>query len=564
LVFATGQVLVPAAPAAIGSPANAAIAEAIRNDDLAAVDAAMKAGADINGRDAVGATPLVQAAQRDELAVVERLLEAGADPNIVTFDGVSPLQVATQNRATSIALALLDHEAKPNVTGDGGESVLMLAARTGQGDLMKRLIDAGADVNAMESEFHQTALMWSAGHPEQTRLLLEHGADVRARTRVWKVTSRVFVDTYTGHSEPMATDEDYTSDKGGDTPLLFAVRADDAESVKQLLDAGANVNAAAADGTTALILALYKWGWPASDLEHIRAPSFMPNLQLANLLLDRGARVNAENVEGYTPLLCAVLDLVAPKRLSADVHATIREIATDVTPVDVSQGMALVERLLEAGANVQARTRHPTPGPIGAVRISRTPAGSSALHIAALSGNTALVRRLLQHGADTNLVRKDGHSPLTLAIKMNDPDAVQAMIERGADVTRLYSPTEVFSVPNNGKKNAALELGGSFADSRAKQTTLHIAAAAGAFKVVDILAAHGVSTTALNDHGETAYDMAGAQEILRYERAKSANDVLVAIFPNAPGKPAVRDTETSSAIKRIMQAREQLGGTGAR
>jgi len=83
-------------------------------------------------------------------------------------------------------------------------------------------------------------------------------------------------------------------------------------------------------------------------------------------------------------------------------------------------------------------------------------------------------------------------------------------------------------------------------------------------EMAHILAAHGVSTTALNDHGETAYDMAGAQEILRYERAKSANDVLVAIFPNAPGKPAVRDTETSSAIKRIMQAREQLGGTGAR
>ena len=51
------------------------------------------------------------------------------------------------------------------------------------------LLSAKALVNARESQFQQTALMWAVGHPDIVRQLLAHGADKAAATKVWKTTT---------------------------------------------------------------------------------------------------------------------------------------------------------------------------------------------------------------------------------------------------------------------------------------------------------------------------------------------------------------------------------------
>ena len=76
----------------------------------------------------------------------------------------------------------------------------MTAARTGSVDAVKRLLAAGADVNARERWFGETALMWAAAenHADAVRALVEAGADdqraLDARSRRRSSSSRAAAD----------------------------------------------------------------------------------------------------------------------------------------------------------------------------------------------------------------------------------------------------------------------------------------------------------------------------------------------------------------------------------
>jgi ankyrin repeat protein len=74
--------------------------------------------------------------------------------------------------------------------------------------------------------------------------------------------------------------------------------------------------------------------------------------------------------------------------------------------------------LLESGVDVNARDE----------------AGFTPLHDAALAGNTAAVRTLLDHGANVNIRDKDsGATALYMAATMGREDVVNLLLERGAD-----------------------------------------------------------------------------------------------------------------------------------
>ena len=92
----------------------------------------------------------------------------------------------------------------------------MTAARSGAHEVVRLLLERGADVNAAETWRGQTSLMWAAGegHAHLIPTMLSYGADVHARS------------------------------KKGWTPLLFAVREGEVDVVQTLLEAGADVEEA--------------------------------------------------------------------------------------------------------------------------------------------------------------------------------------------------------------------------------------------------------------------------------------------------------------------------------
>lgn len=535
--------------------ADNALLQAMRAGDAVRAQQLLSAHAPVNERDDTGATALMWAAQRSDSALTMQLLTAGADPNLRDAEGLGPLQIAIENHASEVALQLIEHGADARAARENGESVLMTAARIGDVPVMKALISHRADVNAHEAQFNQTALMWAAGHPEAVRLLLEHGAKVAARTKIWRVTQAVYTPRYRPlDANPWLHDKEYVTRKGGQTALFFAIQQDDADSVKALLDAGADVNDRSADGDTPLLLALSKWN-PGTgrrcDMNDYPV-SFAPDPAIANLLIDRGAAVNVRDAAGYTPLHGATLALVPLVELNQfcripAIHIDeVKDTSTASVAPDV--GLKLVKRLLESKADPNAQVIYPVSGPIGQVHISFVSAGSSALHIAASSGNTDLMKLLLDHGGNAELIRDDGHSPLSLAVQADNLPLVELLAAHGADLARTYDPADPIVA-------AYRQDGTTDAKPRKGQSLLHIAAASGSSTVVPFLVSNGLSVEAKNAEGETPLMLAQSQERYRYERDRRDADLH-----RREGVPDIRAPEsialaeqTSRALKEITQ-----------
>jgi len=281
----------------------------VRNGSKADAISLVKQGAPVNAVDATGETSLAWAVMNGDGDLAAALLQARANPNIADASGVTPLMVAIQNGQPQLAELLLDKGADASMARMTGETTLMLAVRAGSADMVAMLLDHGADVNAREAQFGQTALMWAAGQPAVAKLLLAHGADVQPVTRSWTV-SRVIYTPITATvgvtGIPWNSDGSYSAKTGGVTALIFAAQQGDLETAKMLLDAGADVNQASADGTTPLLASLYHWRSPAERKTALR---FFSDYMMANLLMDHGAKAMAADGAGYTPLHGALIGM---------------------------------------------------------------------------------------------------------------------------------------------------------------------------------------------------------------------------------------------------------------
>jgi ankyrin repeat protein len=554
IVLSAAATVGGARAATLSAAAPNALIEAVQADDRASVARLLATRPNLDARLDDGSTALAWAAIRcnDEIALL--LMKAGANPNITNDQGVGPLYIAIQNGSTSVVRILLAHGANPNLARVDGETPLMLATRLGQIDVTKMLLDRHAEVNAREKKFDQTALMWAAGHPAATRMLLDHGADIHAVSRTWKITATIYTPTTSTIGKtgiPWNNDGTWSGDQGGQNALLFDVQQHDLESARMLLGAGVDVNIRAADGTTPLLAALYKWdplgkefvagsGAPAASGS---SAHFGADIQIANFLLDRGANVKVADSAGYTPLHGAALAVAAittggrDRSAYGNGRALKNKKSATLDPESAAKlkdSLALARRLLDAGADPNQQTLYPTEGPVGDVRINPAPPGSSPFHIAANSDCLELVQLLADKGANPNLLRKDGHTPFSVSVLSLDLPIVKEMVARGANLSLHYNPTDHFADP---VKPISLP--------RSNQSIMHIAAGAGAPDIIEYLHSLGVGLNAKNSMGETPLDLADHQE--RYREARDREGA-----EDKPNRVVKRDTSTTDMIKKLL------------
>lgn len=233
------------------------LVSAAKHGDLAAVNAMLRAGTDVNERKyrSFGGilgdgTALMQASADGHLEVVQALLAAKADVNATLSekrDGETALTLAVRKGRVKVVPALLAANADVNHPCCGANA-LYEAARANNPDMVKALLPAKPDLNRVDPIRGRAALILAieSRYWEVARLLIEAGADVNLPGKIGSPVLLI--------SGVIA---DYRDCNGSYlTPLGLASVRGNTEIVRALLAAKANPNLAQCDGKTPLALAL--------------------------------------------------------------------------------------------------------------------------------------------------------------------------------------------------------------------------------------------------------------------------------------------------------------------
>lgn len=282
------------------------------------------------------------------------------------------------------ALREVVKESGPNVADGRGNTPLMLAAGFGTLDAMRILMESGAPINATNST-GTTALMWGAHDLAKVRLLVAKGAEINAKT------------------------------KQGRTALMVAAMAPDSLSlVRFLLDHGADPNiitppfSAVGEAISVKATATAKLLLEKTPPELLKSPlggmllisaAQAGDLEITKLLLSRGVDVNS-----VTP------PVLVPPVKNGDIQiGLLTSLILAVSYADP----ALVEALLEAGANPNARdVRGMTP---------------LMFAIATDRPNPKTVQLLLSRGADPKIRDKYGDDAIAWARRFQNKPVMTVM-----------------------------------------------------------------------------------------------------------------------------------------
>jgi ankyrin repeat protein len=251
------------------------------------------------GRSEGGMTPLLFAVNGGHQDAVRVLLEAGAKVDGALPDGLTPLQLAQIRRHEVLALFLLEHGADPDIAGPGFPP-LHVAAYLSQPAIAKALIARGADVNARMMTPHRLIEALELGsnrRPGDTGVFTNIGSTpfVTAAKHGQIEIMRTLLDA---GADPFLTAE------AGENALMSAAgigrpqpsmvtyhawkEADQFEAVRIGLELGLDINAKNEWGLTAL-----------------HGAAYMDDASVIELLAAHGASLNTLDWQNQTPLRVA-------------------------------------------------------------------------------------------------------------------------------------------------------------------------------------------------------------------------------------------------------------------
>ncbi len=279
-------------------------------------------GIDINNQDSYGQTALKVAAKRGHDSTVQLLLQNEANIHIQNGSGETALYWAARNGHMAIVQSLVIKGAKVMTEDDEGWTALDWAVIGGKVDVLRFLLSDGFDIQS-DGKYKALYLAAGEGYEETVKMLLDHGADVNEK------------------------------DWLGSTALDWAAPGGHVATVQVLLRYGCDLNSRDKYENTAL-----HWA-----IQH---------KAVVQLLLAKGADFNARNDCGQTALSWVARD----------------------GPLSVAQIL-----LVDYNADVNIRDIY----------------GCTALHGAALKGRADMLHLLLEQGADPNIEDKDGWTSLHVA-----------------------------------------------------------------------------------------------------------------------------------------------------
>jgi ankyrin repeat protein len=428
---------------------------------------------------------------------------------------------------------LLKAGADAKSRGPSGETMVMIAARNGRADVIKLLVEAGADVNAKEPLRGTTALMWAVEqkNAEAVAALLAAGADPAAKSGpagiprnyiAPRVNTRAVEEAQKRRERAKAAGRTYEEqlewefennvDLGAARNAFVPDRSRPAAAAaatspeakaaagapevtspeaKAAASAPANAAAQPADDDSEVVVAGLVGGG-GGGLTALVFAAREGDLESARQLLAAGADVNQQTEYGWTPLLTAVNNRnYAVARLliehGADVNRankggwTPLYLATDnrnieggdypVPKADIDH-LELIRLLLEKGADPNLRIRENT--------LTRTiftmqwfyEDGATPFLRAAQSSDTELMKLLLAHGADPKIATNHGDTALTAAAGIGWVDGVTYEHSAAANVEAVRMLLDLGLDPNAANAEGRTPLMGAALKGRTEVITL--------------------------------------------------------------------------------------------
>ena len=348
-----------------------ALHRAVQAGNVDGLKAALASEVDVNARDGQGWTALMHAADKGYALMVPPLLEAGADTEIRAADGATALFMAALHGHTETIDLLMKAGAEVSVRGPKGRTA--------------------ADAARVRYDDAQAAM--KAGEPLSVIALL--GGKTWEEVKDDEVVAFVYEAAKAGDTDAIAK------------ALATAVYAGDAEAVKALVEAGADVNARDEYGDTPLLHTLFLLRDGTQEPDEVV-------VEVMTILIKGGADVNARNKHGSTPLH-ASHNSYAPKRAE------------------------IIKILIKGGADVNARDE----------------SGDTPLHQFALVGPPEAVEALIEAGADLTVKDAYDSTPMHEAICCSYDEEkaaiIKILVDAGADVNATkYGMSILYLVKEGG------------------------------------------------------------------------------------------------------------------
>ena len=209
-----------------GADINQELNNAILSDDMPRIKYLMKKGADINGYDAQGYTPLTNALRNRYFRVVEYLIAEKADLELKDQNGWPPLLLSILKDDRQSMKALLDAGVSLTSVNSKGLSAIHTAVEFSSAELIDDLLERGVDINAKNAAGYTPLMVAVAKQVDSSvQVLLAKSADVNAKNKV------------------------------GVTALMIAAAGKNKNLVERLIKANAVTTAKTNDGQTAATIA---------------------------------------------------------------------------------------------------------------------------------------------------------------------------------------------------------------------------------------------------------------------------------------------------------------------
>ncbi len=458
----------------------------------------LMAGGDVNAIDDNGSTYLINASIQGDTNIVKFLLKHNPDINQRDKEGTTALIWASSQGHKDIVQLLCTAGANVNFfkCDKHGQSALMEASKEGHLECVEILLDNRADINALSSD-HLSALWFSCvnGHSEITRLLCTRGADVHIKNM--KETIPLSAAAHQEHSKCVEILLDFGSsidwkNKESITAAYIASQQGQTEALSVLCAHGADVNTISEMQCSALIMAA--WHGHTSCVK---------------MLLDHKASVNYQNSHGTTALAWAseygFLDIV--KMLvekGADLTLSDNDGDNALLAAAFGNKTECVEYLLEQGSDASSQNKKmetvllkaASKGNIEMTRllIEYAPetvntcdiSGDSPLIGAVKQSSLPCIEALLAHDADVNLMNASNLTALSWALLTGNTDIIEKLKESGADPTLLNQTWQGTNLQTFSKHKAMIH-----------------ACKDGSSEILQFLCQQGVSINNCDEDGDT-------------------------------------------------------------